>query len=100
VKTVTLDGISPSGADEAKYRFMLVKLAGVTSSGPDSTSGATPSRFGLQGSTIKVTNFVAGSAAFNGNTFPNDTALTELVGVLDYFTANQLAPRARADIKP
>jgi hypothetical protein len=100
VKTVTLGGISPGGADEAKYRFMLVKLLGLTSSGPDSTSGATPSRFGLQGSTLKVTNFVAGTAAFNGTTFPNDTALTEVVGVLDYFNANQLAPRARADIKP
>jgi large repetitive protein len=100
VKDVTLAGIQPGGADEAKYRFMLVKVPGATSSGPDATSGTPPTRFGLQGSTLKVTNFIAGSAAFNGNTFPDTTALTELVGVLDYFSANQLAPRTRQDIKP
>lgn len=100
VKTVALSAIEPGGADEAKYRFMLVKVTGATSSGADPTSGATPTRFGLQGSTMKVTNFIAGTAAFNGNTFPDGTALTELTGVLDYFNVNQLAPRTRQDIKP
>lgn len=103
VKTVTPAQIQAGGADETKYRFMMVKLANVVSSGPDATSGSTPTRFGLQGSTLKVTNFIAGTTAgtgFTGNTFPDNTALTEVVGVLDFFTANQLAPRARADIKP
>ena len=100
VKDVTLAGIQPGGADELKYRFMLVKVPGATSDGPDATSGATPTRFGLQGSTLKVTNFIAGSAAFNGSTFPVGSALTEIVGVIDYFNVNQLAPRTREDIKP
>jgi hypothetical protein len=100
VKTVTLAGIEPGGADELKYRFMLVKVLNATSSGADTTSGTTPTRFGLQGSTLKVTNFIAGTAAFNGNTFANGAALTEVAGLLDYFTVNQLAPRTRQDIKP
>lgn len=102
VKSVTLAGVSPGGADEAKYRFMLVNIGAATSSGADATSGATPTRFGLQGSTLKVTNFLAGSGAngFTGATFPDGTAFTSIVGVLDYFNANQLAPRARADIAP
>ncbi len=100
MKTVTLAGIQAGGADETKYRFMLVKVLNATSSGPDTTSGTTPTRFGLTGSTLKVTNFIAGTAAFTGATFPNGTALTEVAGVLDYFSANQLAPRTRQDIKP
>ncbi len=100
VKTVTLADVQPGGADELKYRFMLVKVPGATSSGPDTTSGSPPTRFGLQGSTMKVTNFIAGTAAFNGNTFPDGTALTGLTGVLDYFSGNQLAPRTRQDITP
>lgn len=100
VKTVTAAQIQPGGADETKYRFMLVKIAGATSSGPDATSGSPATRFGLQGSTLKVTNFIAGTSAFNGATFPDTTALTELVGILDFFDVNQLAPRNRQDIKP
>jgi hypothetical protein len=100
VKTVTLADIQPGGAGETKYRFMLVKVANATSSGPDTTSGTPPTRFGLQGTTVKVTNFIAGAAAFNGATFPDGTALTEVAGVLDFFNVNQLAPRTRQDIKP
>ncbi len=100
VKPVTLAGIEPGGADEAKYRFMLVSVPGATSSGPDPVPSGTPTRFGLQGSTLKVTNFLAGNAAFNGTTFPDGTAFTSLAGVLDYFNGNQLAPRTRADLEP
>ncbi|MBX3204335.1 MAG: amidohydrolase family protein [Labilithrix sp.] len=100
VKTVQLGAVQPAGADELKYRFMLIKVLDVTSAGADSTSGATPTRLLLQGSTLKVTNFIAGAAAFNGNTFASGAALTEVAGVLDYFSGNQLAPRTRLDIKP
>jgi hypothetical protein len=100
VQPVTLAQIQPGGTDEAKYRFMLVKVVNATSDGADATSGTTPTRFLLQGSTLKVTNFIAGATAFDGSTFPQGTPLTELTGVVDYFSGNQLAPRARADIKP
>lgn len=100
VKTVTLAGVQPGGADELKYRFMLVNIPGAVSSGPDATSGSPPARFGLQGSTLNVTNFVAGDAAFDGETFPAGAALTSLTGLLDYFNGNQLAPRTRQDITP
>ena len=100
VKSVTLAGVQPGGADELKYRFMLVNIPGATSSGADTTSGSPPTRFGLQGSTMKVTNYIAGTAAFNGNTFASGAVLTSLTGVLDYFNGNQLAPRTRQDITP
>lgn len=100
VKSVTAGAIQPGGADEAKYRFMLVRIGAATSNGPDAASGATPTRFLLQGSTLPVTNYIAGSAAFNGATFPVGTAFTDIVGVLDWFNANQLAPRTRQDITP
>src|SRR5690606_20264048 len=54
VKTVSLAAVQPGGADELKYRFMLVKIEGVTSSGPDASSGTPPTRFGLKDSTMKV----------------------------------------------
>lgn len=100
VKTVSLAAVQPGGAEELKYRFMLATIPGATSSGPDATSGAPPTRFGLDGSTLKVTNFIAGAAAFSGDTFASGTALTKLTGVLDYFSGNQLAPRTRQDLEP
>lgn len=98
VKMVSLAGVQPGGADELKYRFMLAKIPGATSDGPDTTSGTPPIRFGLQGSTLKVTNFIAGTKAFNGETFPNGTHWTSLTGILDYFSGNQLAPRTAQDL--
>jgi hypothetical protein len=97
VKTVSLADIEPGGATDARYRFMLVKVLGATSSGP--IAGGT-STFGITGSGIKVTNFIAGAAAFTNAAFPDTTALDEVTGVLDFFNVNQLAPRTRADIKP
>ena len=46
-KTVSLAAVQPGGAEELKYRFMLATIPGATSSGPDATSGAPPTRFGL-----------------------------------------------------
>jgi len=100
VKPVTLAAVQPGGADELKYRFMLVRLPAATSSGPDAASGTPPTMFGLEGSTLKVTNYIAGTSAFNGGTFPVGTALTGITGVIDYFNTNQLAPRTRQDITP
>ena len=97
VQSVTLAQIQPGGTDEAKYRFMLVKVLNATSAGADPKSTAL---FLLQGSPLKVTNFIAGTTAFTGSTFANGAVLTSITGVLDYFSGNQLAPRKRLDITP